>query len=89
MSATLFAGIYFNNRKIRREIKKDNEIKLEKKANLSLVKELDKKHGDDIKEVKLSLIGNSDQHKQLFDKVNSVAQCVARIEGYLNAKKEK
>jgi hypothetical protein len=71
---------------MRHELKKEHDLKLEKKADLIYVKDLEVEVKGSISRLES---GNSTQHKQLFDKVNAVAQGVARIEGYMAAQKDK
>ena len=91
--AAIFITVFLSNRKMKYDISKDNEKKFKEKANLIHVISLNAERERDIEEVKESIRdmqgGNSEQHKLLFDKVNTVAAGVARIEGYLKAKNEK
>ncbi len=91
--ATIFTTVYLANRKMRKEIAEKNEEQLKKKADLTYVKEKNLEHEKDIIEIKASIKtmgdGNSRQHKDMFSKIEEVGKGVARIEGYLSAKKEK
>ena len=90
--AAIFVTVYFNNRKIKIDMNRDNENKLGKKANMSYVQEknieLEKRISDTDAAVDAMKLSNSNQHKDLFNKIAEVGAGVARIEGYLSAKKE-
>lgn len=89
----IFATVYFNNRKMRRDIRKDNQDNLDKKADLLLVErkhiEFDTKFNEVEKSMKSITVANNNQHIAMLNKIEEVGKGVARIEGYLNAKKEK
>jgi len=90
---TIFTTVYLSNRKMRKDLKKENEIKLKSKADLSYVKEKNLEFDKQIIAINASITtmgtSNSSQHKDLFNQVKEVGEGVARIEGYLSAKKEK
>lgn len=89
----IFATVYISNRRMRKELKTESDIKLDKKADLSYVKErnaeFEKKFIATDASIETMNAANSSQHKDLFNKIEEVGKGVARIEGYLSAKKEK
>lgn len=88
----IFVTVYFNNRKIKIDMNKENDNKIKQKADLSYVKEhnllFDKKFENVDAFIELVDANNSGQHKNLFSKIEEVGKGVSRIEGYLEAMKE-
>jgi hypothetical protein len=70
------------------KIGKDNELKLEKKADITLVESIKIEVEKDISEIRDSIEKNSNQHGILFKEINAANKGIARIEGYLKAKEE-
>ncbi len=89
---TIFLTVYFSNKSMKHKMRMENEQKLGKKADLTYVKEKNLEHEKDIIEIKASIKtmgdGNSKQHKDMFNKIEEIGKGVARVEGYLSAKKE-
>lgn len=86
--AMIFSSVYFSNKLLKRDIRKENKMELDKKADKERVEFLHEEHEKDISEIRNSIEKNSNQHGILFKEINAANKGIARIEGYLKAKEE-
>jgi peptidoglycan hydrolase CwlO-like protein len=77
-----------SNKNMKYKINKDNEAKLDKKADVTLVESNKIEVEKDISDIRDSIEKNSNQHGILFKEINAANKGIARIEGYLKAKNE-